>query len=186
MCAVFASVEWRMFCLFVRLSDTPVAIARATFYSHHNAANRASMVEATAAMVLRGTPELDAALADLRALLTSINRSARKRNAYIHDPWAMEPDKPGTICQLRMGGSHINARGARVAEKDLRQLGIQFDEYAEQLHDFDERIAPLLPASLGTLDRTRSVSLEFAPTRFPRGTSRAKRQRPRGSSPAKT
>ena len=60
-----------------------------------------------------------------------------------------------------MGGTGINAKGVRVTANDIHQLSGQTDAWAEALHEFDDRIAPLLPASLDKLDRTRSLSLEF-------------------------
>ncbi len=169
MCVAWSALEWRLFCLFTIMSDTPVAVARATFYSHHATSQRAAMVQATAGMALRGSVECDAALADLDALLRKIGRTGKKRNAYIHDLWAMEPGKPETVSQFQLSGTGIHGTGKRVTKRDISQLTDQIDEWTAQLRIFYDRIVPLLPASLGKLDRTRSLTLVFAPTNRPRG-----------------
>jgi hypothetical protein len=164
MCVAWAALEFRMFCLFNRLSDLPVALARASFYSHRSTRDRADLILTTAKMVLQGSQKRKAAYVVLVKLLRSINRTASKRNAYIHDPWAMEPDKPDTVCQMRLSGSDLHGTGQRVSQKDLSQLTGQIVVWTEQLRSFDVRISPLLRASLAKLDRTRSVTLEFAKT----------------------
>src|ERR1700738_4595895 len=102
MCVAWAALEVQMFCLFNRLSDLPVALARASFYSHRSTRDRGDLILATAKMVLQGSQKRTAAYESLRKLLRSINRTASKRNSYIHDPWAMEPDRPETVCQMRL------------------------------------------------------------------------------------
>jgi hypothetical protein len=162
MCVAWASLEFRMFCLFNRLSDLPVALARASFYSHRSTRDRGELILTTAKMVLRDSQKRQAAHAVLVKLIRSINRTASKRNAYIHDPWAMEPDKPETVCQMRLSGDDLHGKGQRVSQKDLSQLTDQIVVWTDQLRSLDDRIAPLLRASLGRLDRTRSLTLALA------------------------
>ena len=164
MCVAWAALEFRMFCLFNRLSDLPVALARASFYSHRSTRDRGDLILTTAKMVLRGSQKREAAYTTLVKLLRSVNRTASKRNAYIHDPWAMEPDSPETVCQMRLSGSNLHGLGQRVSQKDLSQLTDQIVIWTNQLRSLDDRIAPLLRASLGKLDRTRSVTLAFEKT----------------------
>jgi len=143
-----------------------------------------SLVGATAKMVLRDDPALEDALIDLVTLLRGVSRTAKKRNAYIHDPWAMEPETPRTVSQLRRSGTEIHGEGRLVSGKDISQLMDQIDVWNAQLYEFYDRILPLLPASLGKLDRTRSLTLAFARTILPRGKEQASRRRQRGPSPA--
>jgi len=44
-----------------------------------------------------------------------------------------------------MDGTGINAKDVRVTAKDIHQLSGQADAWAEALHEFDDRITPLLP-----------------------------------------
>ena len=165
MCVAWAALEWALFCLFHRLSDQPTALARASFYSHFSTRSRAELVLSAASMVLRGSQKREAAYKALDKLLKRVNRTAKKRNAYIHDPWAMEPIKPETTCQMRLSGGELEGQGEHVAEKDLFQLTQQIAVWGERIQDFDQRIAPLVPASLEKLDHTRAVSLVFAKTK---------------------
>jgi hypothetical protein len=170
MCVAWAALEYRLFCLFVILSDTPVAIARASFYSHRNTGNRVDLLGRTAAMVLRGTPELDAARANLDRLTVSIKRTTKKRNAYIHDPWAADAKDPaGTVSQLRLSGTDIHGEGQPVSQKDISQLTDQIGVSSDRVRDFYDCISPLLPASHDKLDRTRSVTLAFPRIKRRRG-----------------
>jgi hypothetical protein len=165
LCVAWAALEFRMFCLFNRLSDLPVALARASFYSHRSTRDRGDLILTTAKMVLRGSQKREAAYTVLAKLLRSINRTAGKRNAYIHDPWAMEPDRPETVCQMRLSGSDLHGLGHLVSQKDLSQLTDQIVVWTNQLRSLDDRVAPLLRASLGKLDRTRFVALAFEKTK---------------------
>src|SRR5271155_1837481 len=79
MCVAWSVLEWRLFCLFCRLSNLPVALARASFYSHFSTRNRGDLILATAGMVLRGSQKRDAALVALEKLLKSVRRTAAKR-----------------------------------------------------------------------------------------------------------
>jgi hypothetical protein len=165
MCVAWAALEWRMFALYSLLSGAPHEIARATFYSHHNTSNRAVLVQRTAAMVLHGSSELDTVRTELSRLMLSIKRATKKRNAYIHDPWAADvADPTRTISQFRLSQTDVHGEGARVNRKDISQLTDQIVAWTESLRDFDGRISSLLSASLGgTLDRMRSVTLAFHP-----------------------
>lgn len=174
MCVAWAALEFRMFCLFNRLSDLPVALARASFYSHRSTRDRGDLILTTAKMVLQGSQKREAAYTVLVKLLRSINRTASKRNAYIHDPWAMEPDRPETVCQMRLSGSDLHGLGQLVSQKDLLQLTDQIVVWTNQLRALDDRMAPLLRASLGKLDRTRFVTLAFEKTKPRRGHRRVR------------
>jgi hypothetical protein len=168
MCVAWAVLEWRLFALFNRLSALPTALARASFYSHHSTRNRCALVLSTAAMVLRDSQKREAAYKALAKRLDRINRTAAKRNAYIHDPWAMVPSDLTSVCQMRLSGKNIHGEGERVRGRDLAQLSNQIIAHADAVHDLEDRIAPLLSASHEKLDRTRSVTLVFPKTRRPR------------------
>jgi hypothetical protein len=165
MCVAWAALEWRMFALYSLMNGTPIAIARAAFYSPHNTSNRAILVQRTAAMVLRGSPELDIARTELSRLMLSINHATKKRNAYIHDPWVADLSNPTqTISQLHLNSSDVHGEGARVCKKDISQLTDEIVAWTDALQDFDRRISSLLRASLDTPDRKGSVTLAFHPT----------------------
>jgi hypothetical protein len=164
MCVAWAALEFRVFCLFSRLSDLPIALARASFYSHRSTRDRGELILTTAKMVLRDSQKREAAHVVLVKLVRSINRTASKRNAYIHDPWGMEPDKPEAVCQMRLSGGDLYGLGQHVSQKDLSQLTDQIVVWTEQLRALDARITPLLRASFAKLDRTQSLALAFAKT----------------------
>jgi hypothetical protein len=165
MCVAWAALEWRMFALYSLMSGTPIAIAHPAFYSHHNTSNRAILVQRTAAMVLRGSPELDTARTQLSRLMLSVNRATKRRNAYIHDPWVADLSNPTqTVSQFRLNSSDVHGEGARVSKKDISQLTDEIVGWTDSLREFDERISSLLRASLGTLDRMQSATLAFHPT----------------------
>jgi hypothetical protein len=172
MCVAWAALEYRLFALYHLLSDMPVPLARASFYAHHSTRNRTELILSTAAMVLRGSQKREAAYAALEKLFKSIKRTAGKRNAYIHDPWGMIPGDMDSVCQLRLSGKDIHGEGQHVNGKDLSQLSDQIVSLTRRVHAFDSRVDPMLSASLGKFDRTRSVTLAFART----GRRRTRRQ----------
>jgi hypothetical protein len=175
MCVAWAALEYRLFCLYAIVSDTPTPVARAAFYSHHNTGNRIDLLARTATMVLHGTLELEAAKADFDRLVISIGRTTKKRNAYIHDPWAADASDPaGTVSQLRLSGTGLHGEGQPVSKKDISQLTDQIEVWIDRVREFYDRVLPLLPASHGKLDRTRSISLAFPRIKRRRGTARAK------------
>jgi hypothetical protein len=165
MCVAWASLEWRLFCLFSRLSDLPVALARASFYTHHSTRNRTALVLRTAAMVLRGSQKREAVAKALERRIQKINRTAAKRNAYIHDPWAMTPGIFESTCQLRLSGAGLHGEGERVRGRDINQLTNQILVHVDAIHGIEDRISPILSTSLEKLDRTRSVTLVFPRTK---------------------
>jgi hypothetical protein len=178
MCVAWAALEWRLFCLYARLSDLPGALARASFYSHRSTRNRTDLILATAAMVLRGSQKREAVRSALEARFKRINRTAAKRNAYIHDPWAMVPSDLGSVCQMRLSGDDVHDEGERVRGRDIAALTDSIVVHTERLHDLDNRIAPLLSASLGKLERTRSITLRFAKTKRRRSRSQVRQEGP--------
>jgi hypothetical protein len=79
MCVAWAALEFRMFCLFNRLSDLPVALARASFYSHRSTRDRGDLILTTAKMVLRGSQKREAAYTTLVKLLRSCKASSERK-----------------------------------------------------------------------------------------------------------
>jgi hypothetical protein len=165
MCVAWAALEWRMFALYDLMSGTSNAIARAAFYSHHNTSNRPLLVQHTAAVVLRGSSELDTVRTELSRLMLRIHGASKQRNAYIRDPWAADLANPTrTISQVRVGDTDVDSGVARINRDDISQFTDQIVAWTEYLCDFEGRISSLLTTSLDTLDRTGSVTLAFHPT----------------------
>jgi len=172
MCAAWAAVEFRIFTIFEVVSATPVPVARAIFYSHHTSSARMNMLLAVAGMVFRDgektTPEYD----DLDTLLEKIGNSGKKRNKYIHDPYAVRHADSSQVTQLRLGGDDIHGEAKEVTAKDLEQLTNQLNEWTAQLHAYYRRVIPLLPALHEKLDTSRTVTLVSANPSIPRGKNR--------------
>ena len=165
MCVAWACLEWRLFSLFARLSDMPTALARTSFYSHKSTRNRTELILSTAAMVLRGSRDRQAAYKALDDEFGRIHRVAARRNAYIHDPWAMVPGDLESVCQMRLSGDDVHGEGERVRGRDIWQLTNSILTHIDRLYELDQRIGPLLAASLEKLDRTRSITQQFAKTK---------------------
>jgi hypothetical protein len=57
MCVAWAAVEYRVFAFYVVITGTPIALARASFYSHFNTRGRIELVLSVAEMVLQEKSE---------------------------------------------------------------------------------------------------------------------------------
>lgn len=84
--------------------------------------------------------------------------TGQKRNAYIHDPWAVGSKEDKDVAQLRMGGRDIHGQVKPVKSTHLGQLVAQLSQWSGALYDFHKRVSPLLPALHEKLDRTRTVA----------------------------
>src|SRR5260370_22590791 len=82
MCVAWAAVEWRIFAFYVAITGIPVALARATFYSHFNTRGRIELLKAVATMVLRENDQPIPELAELENQLSRMGKTANKRNKY--------------------------------------------------------------------------------------------------------
>jgi hypothetical protein len=122
MCVAWASAEWRIFAFYVALTGIPVALARATFYSHFNTRARVELVEAVATMVLRQDDEPISEMAELEKQLQRLSKTADKRNKYIHNPRSAWDDVPSEVFQMDLGGRRVVGEGRAVKEQDLTQL----------------------------------------------------------------
>jgi hypothetical protein len=182
MCAAWAAVEFRIFTIFEAVSATPVPIARAIFYSHFNFTSRIRLLLAVAGMVFRNEDGLTAEYTALDKLLGKITKSSKKRNQYIHDPYAARDAVSAEVTQLRLGGDDIHGEAKEVTKKDLEQLTNQLNEWTRRLHAYYRRVLPLLPALHGKLDKSRIVTLVSSNPSIPQKRNRAGQQPPHRSS----
>src|SRR5215471_1654403 len=72
MCVAWAAMEFRIFVLFFLITKIPIALARATFYSHYNARNRISLLRAVAGMILQTEGKPLPEMIELDRLLTKL------------------------------------------------------------------------------------------------------------------
>jgi hypothetical protein len=100
MCVAWASLEWRIFAFYVAITGIPVALARATFYSHFNTRGRIELLKAVATMVLRQNDQAVPELAELEDHLSRIGKTANKLNKYIHNPWCAWDQMPAEVFQM--------------------------------------------------------------------------------------
>lgn len=168
LCAAWAAVEFRIFTIFSAMADVPVPIARAIFFSHHNSSARMDLLKGVAAMILREggkpMPQYD----ELDRLLGKIEKSAKKRNKYIHDPYASRSEFSDDVHQLRLGGTAIHGEAKEIEKKDIEQLADQMNRWTTKLHAYRKHILPLLPALHEKLDKSHHVTLVSAKKFGPR------------------
>src|SRR5215471_4252886 len=79
MCVAWAAMEFQIFTFFVLVTKIPIALARATFYSHHNARNRIKLLSGVAGMILQADGKPLPEMIELETLLTKIGRTANAR-----------------------------------------------------------------------------------------------------------
>lgn len=177
MCVAWASVEWRVFAFYVAITGIPVALARATFYSHFNTRGRIELLKAVATIVLRRNDEPIPEIAELEDLLKRLSKTADKRNKYIHNPWSAWDEMPSEVFQMDLGGRGIMGEGRSVKKQDLTQLIASIQDQNETLFTLYHRILPLLPTLQQKLDKQRNLPLVFARTHIP-PTIRRRARRP--------
>lgn len=182
MCVAWAAMEFRIFVLFFLITKIPMALARATFYSHYNARNRISLLRAVAGMILQTEGKPLPEMIELDRLLTKIGKTAKARNQYVHDPWGAWTKKPAAVFQMRLGGRGLLGEGTPIRKTQLFYLTNQIQAEHRQLHDLLQRVRPLLPPLRRQLDKTRFLALAFSRKGLPREIRRARRPRRQPSS----
>jgi hypothetical protein len=182
MCVAWASLEWRIFAFYVAITGIPVALARATFYSHFNTRGRIELLKAVATMVLRENDQPIPELAELENQLSRMGKTANKRNKYIHNPWSAWDEMPTEVFQMDLARPGIFGAGRSVKKQDLTQLIASIQGQNEALFELYHRTLPLLPTLRRKLDRRRSLPLAFARTHIPPAIRRKARRPPRQSS----
>src|SRR6266478_8508221 len=87
--AEWAMMEFKLFGVFATLTGAPPQMSRTIFCSLRTTRARCDLVKELAHAVLGKADETDTdhPLHKLDRLLSAINRSAKKRNAYVHDVW---------------------------------------------------------------------------------------------------
>jgi hypothetical protein len=167
MCVAWAAVEFRIFAFFVRLTDIPPPLARATFYSHHNTRARSKLLFGVATMLFSQDSAPMTELAELDSILTAINKTALNRNKYIHDPWGAWDKMESAVFQVRLGGAELLGRGHRVKKNELEQLTSQIQKHAEVLYELYTRVLPLIPPLREKLAKLQGLDLVFATRDIP-------------------
>ncbi len=141
LCAEWALLELRMFGVFATLTDAPLPISRAIFYELTATRGRSQMVAAVASAVLGGGNELTG----LKELLAKIDKTAKKRNAYIHDPYANPTDHPSASAQIRLSGDDAAGQLEEIESKDLLQLASQVRTWSDALVQWINSVQQMLP-----------------------------------------
>lgn len=168
MCAAWSALEFRLFVLFAIIGGMPSAIARATFYSHHTTRNRTQLIMRVAGMVFRDLPQAKRELELLDDLFGRIDKTAGKRNAYIHDPWAALNETTKEVAQLRFGGPGLVGKGRPIKKRDLTQLIARIEKHGAAVFDWHKRANPMLSALRKKLDNSLVLTLAFPKARSPR------------------
>lgn len=184
-CVAWAAIEFRIFAFFVRLTGMSPPIARACFYSHFNAKSRFNLLLSVATMLFsqsdKPLPELD----ELDKILAAINKTAQKRNKYIHDPWGAWDKQINSVFQVQLGGRELLGRGQNVKKNDLAQLTAQLQKHGDALYELYDRVRPLLPPLQEKLAQLQGLDLVFARTDIPPGIRPKGPKFPRQSSASK-
>ena len=155
LCSEWALMELRMFALFATLTDAPLKVSRAIFYEMNSTRARTQMLEAVARAVIPDEEECT----KLSNLLAKINKSARKRNGYVHDAWALPVTDDGAAAQMRLSGDAPSGTLEQIDLMDLCQLAGQIRQWADQLVRWVRAIDPALPAWHERLRRQPALAL---------------------------
>jgi hypothetical protein len=170
LCAEWAHMELKMFGIFASLTGAPLLMSRTIFYSLHTTRARSDMLMSLARAVLGTVPEgdVDHPLNKLETLLAAINRSAGKRNAYVHDAWVAPITDAEVTAQLRLSGDVSHGELGEKKPGDLSQLAQQARKYADQLAHWIQGIDDKLPALLDIHRKQQSLALALMRTGTPR------------------
>jgi hypothetical protein len=182
-CVAWAAIDFRIFAFFAAITRIPIALARATFFSHFNTRSRINLLKSAAQMVLlddekNPIPEFH----ELDELLRKVERSSITRNKFVHDPWCAWDQKPESVFQMRLGGGDLLSQGSVVRKHQLTHLLNQLQMEHGKLFDLYHRLLPLLPPLQQRLDTSRSLDLAFARKELPREIQKPKPPRQRRSS----
>jgi len=164
LCVIWAAVEYRLFRIFCLLSDMPIPLARAIFYSQRTTRARIDAVLAIAPIILRkkrGTGTT-ADLKKLKALLGGIGQLAGERNKYVHDTWGGRSETSPRSFQFRMTGNELHGRYQRVNQGDIARLIDKIETRQDALWRFSLRLAPKMPTLHEKLGKPPVLVLELA------------------------
>ena len=163
-------MELKLFGVFATLSGAPLLMARTIFYSLHTTRTRCDMLKALAHAVLGGAePEdLEHPLNKLDNLLRRINRSAGKRNAYVHDAWLAPVTDDKATAQLRLSGASSHGEIEEVKPKDMLQLAKKAEDYSDELARWIGAIEDKVRALLEIHRKQQFLALELTRTGTPR------------------
>jgi hypothetical protein len=170
LCADWAMMELKLFGVFASLTGAPLLMSRTIFYSLHTTRARCDMVMALANAVLGKADESDTdhPVNTLKRLLSAINRSASKRNAYVHDTWIAPHDHEDATAQLRLSGSDSRGQIEETKPRDLAQLANQARVHSDSLARWVTAIDDKLPGLLEIHRKQQSLALELIRTGTPR------------------
>jgi hypothetical protein len=155
LCSEWALLELRMFAVFASLTGAPIRVSQAIFYELNATRTRAEMVKAVARAVLKKGSDCD----NLDALLGKINKTAKKRNAYVHDVWSLPTTDKESALQMRLSGDDPSGKLDEIDLKDLLQLAKQTREWSDRLVRWINAVDPKLPALHETLRAQRGLLL---------------------------
>jgi hypothetical protein len=169
LCAEWAAMEFKLFGVFTSLTGAPPLMSRTIFYSLHTTRTRCDLVMALARAVLGNADEDDTehAINTLDRLLQAINRSAGKRNAYIHDVWQAPQTDSEATAQLRLSGEG-HGKLKQIEPRDLEQLARQARAHATALARWVTAIDDKLAALLEIYRKQKSLALELIRLGTPR------------------
>jgi hypothetical protein len=106
----------------------------------------------------------------LRKLLKAINRSAAKRNAYVHDAWVSPTNDAAATAQIRLSGEESHGEVEQINSADLMQLANQARIHADNLVKWIAGVDPSLPALLEKHRGQTALELALKRRDFPRET----------------
>ena len=184
MCVAWAAVEYRVFAFFVAITGIPITLARATFYSHFNTRGRIDLLLSVAGMVLLKDGSRTPEFLELEDILKRVGKTAKRRNTYIHDPWAAWDKFPHEVFQMKLGGKGLQGEGTAIKKKDIAALITQIQALSGELFALYGRLLPLLPPFQKKLDKSRSLPLVFAREHIPPAIRQSKPRARRRSSRA--
>ncbi len=180
LCVVWSAVEYRLFRIFCLLSDMPIPLARALFYSQRTTRARIDAVLAIAPIILRKHrgDGINADCRRLRTLLGNIGQLAGERNKYVHDTWGGFSETSPRAFQFRLTGNDLQGRYESVNQADIASLVARIETKRAALWKYSLQLAPKMPALLDKLGRPPALILEFATRDTRPKRKKAKRARP--------
>lgn len=134
--AAFAALEFTLFQLFRALLQADLNMARLTFYGLTAFRTKSEMTLALAKVRYRHNRDIK----ELETLLSKINKTANKRNQYIHDLWCTDHD--GDACQFRWGTKATAIEASKIRIQDIDQLTSQIRQWSDELDKFMTRHRP--------------------------------------------
>jgi len=190
----WAALEFKIFRLFEVLTQLPIPLARAIYYSQRTTAARIELVQAVIPIVLRrrkrgrGIIKFYTELGDplvlqqkISTLLGQIGNLAGDRNKFVHDPWAGHKGSSRAY-QMRLKGKDLHGKYERARIGDIRRLVLKIETKADALYRLYDRLAPMMPPLLDILGLQHELTLVPAKKSTPPKSKKAKPQhRPRSS-----